>query len=122
MFFDDLPVWGYIGSVKSGVTYLYTHIHFAITYNEDRVIGVNISTDPVSPLDISQDVPLDMRFTYSVKWEPTDTPFEHRLEKYSRESVLPHNLEVCAATAATAGTSLMCVCRRSTGSPSSIRV
>ncbi len=47
MFFDDLPIWGFIGKVEKLLRpgekpelrfYLFTHIHFDIHYNEDRVI------------------------------------------------------------------------------------
>ena len=47
MFFDDLPIWGFIGKVEKLMHagekpelryYLFTHIHFDIHYNGDRVI------------------------------------------------------------------------------------
>ncbi len=47
MFFDDLPIWGFIGKVEKLMHagekpelryYLFTHIHFDIHYNSDRVI------------------------------------------------------------------------------------
>ena len=53
MFYDDLPIWGFIGKVEKIMTqsskawekhdlkyYLFTHIHFDILYNGDRVIEV----------------------------------------------------------------------------------
>jgi hypothetical protein len=53
MFFDDdLPVWGFVGKVehshqhgiRDGIkgetrTYLFTHFHFDIAYNQDQVGG-----------------------------------------------------------------------------------
>ncbi len=27
-------------------TYLFTHVHFEISWNDDRVIEINVSTDP----------------------------------------------------------------------------
>ena len=97
MFFDDLPVWGYIGKEDStmGTILLYTHVHFDVTFNEDRVIGMNVSTDKESPLDITKgDKAEEVSFSYSVKWKETETPYERRMDRFSRESVLPHNLEV----------------------------
>lgn len=97
MFLDDLPFWGLFGrhEVEQNSTALYTHIHFDISYNEDRVIGVNISTDPQSAIELEQDTKrIEMEYTYSVKWTETTIPFERRLEKYSKESLLPQNLEV----------------------------
>lgn len=48
MFYDDLPIWGFIGKVeKAGEVdkfSLFTHIHFDIQYNGERVIQVDIST------------------------------------------------------------------------------
>ena len=54
MFYDDLPIWGFIGKVEKIMTqsskawekhdlkyYLFTHIHFDILYNGDRVIEAN---------------------------------------------------------------------------------
>ncbi len=47
MFVDDLPVFGYIGEhehedlilghTESSRHFLYTHLHFAFTYNNDKV-------------------------------------------------------------------------------------
>ena len=54
MFYDELPIWGFIGKVErlpggGGVKpkerlSLFTHIHFDVLYNGDRVIQVDIST------------------------------------------------------------------------------
>jgi hypothetical protein len=62
MFIDSLPIWGFIGKVeklpaqgaKAGEggeqkekLSLFTHIHFDMRYNKDRVIQVDISTGAV---------------------------------------------------------------------------
>ena len=53
MFLDDLPIWGFIGKVEKageGERYsLFTHIHYDIQYNADRVIQVDISTGEPAP-------------------------------------------------------------------------
>ena len=50
MFYDDLPIWGFIGKIEKILHpgdrtlfkyYLFTHIHFDILYNGDRVIEVH---------------------------------------------------------------------------------
>ena len=74
--------------------YLFTHVHFDIAYNEDRVIEINVSTDPTQTVDITEDEPVKVEFSYSVKWKETTIPFERRMEKYSRYSFLPQHLEV----------------------------
>ncbi|KAJ8450994.1 hypothetical protein Cgig2_032619 [Carnegiea gigantea] len=102
MYYDDLPIWGFLGKVdKEGKLdpseykyYLYKHIHFDILYNKDRVIEINVRTDPSSMVDITEDREVDVDFMYSVKWKETDIPFEKRMDKYSQSSSLPHHLEI----------------------------
>eukprot|EP00958_Prasinococcus_capsulatus_P021371 scaffold2900_cov330-Prasinococcus_capsulatus_cf.AAC.4 len=78
MFYDDdLPLWGFIGKVEKIIHasdselryYLFTHLHFDISYNEDRVIEINLSTDPLRTVDITEDQPLNVQFSYSTKWK-----------------------------------------------------
>jgi len=107
MFYDDLPIWGFIGKVEQIFTdsgkelryYLFTHVHFEIAFHNERVIEINVSTDPTQTVDISEDqganggtVPVE--FTYSVKWKSTAVSFERRMDKYSRHGFLPHHLEI----------------------------
>lgn len=107
MFYDDLPIWGFIGKIEKliGTTdtelryFLFTHVHFEIAFHNDRVIEINVSTDPTQTVDISDDQISDgsfvpVEFTYSVKWKSTGVPFERRMDKYSRHGFLPHHLEV----------------------------
>lgn len=98
MFLDELPIWGFIGraqKVAGGVAYyLFTHIHFEVLYNGDRVIEVNVATDPHRTVDITEDKPITVDFTYSVKWKETNVTFERRMEKYQRYAVNKHHLEV----------------------------
>ena len=55
MFIDGRPIWGFIGKVEKLPSEvpgqrdrqklsLFTHIHFDVLYNGDRVIQVDIST------------------------------------------------------------------------------
>ncbi|KAF5841346.1 hypothetical protein DUNSADRAFT_13422 [Dunaliella salina] len=55
MYYDDLPVWGFIGKMEKIITtgskplykyYLFTHIDFDIKYNGKHVIEISVSTDP----------------------------------------------------------------------------
>ncbi|KAK1308363.1 hypothetical protein QJS10_CPA09g00300 [Acorus calamus] len=63
MYYDDLPIWGFIGKVdKEGKTdpseykyFLYKHINFDILYNKDRVIEINVHTDPHALADVTED-------------------------------------------------------------------
>lgn len=110
MFYDDLPIWGFVGKVENvkkpgGLLdtqyYLFTHVHFDIMYNEDRIIEINVRADPKQTVDISplvasrvegQQVPAE--FTYSVKWKETNIPYAERMNKYRKEQFLPKNLEI----------------------------
>ena len=107
MFYDDLPIWGFIGKVEKIMSqstkswekhelkyYLFTHIHFDILYNGDRVIEVNVSTDPSRTVEITEGENVIVDWTYSVKWRETSIPFEKRMDKYARYSFLPQHLEV----------------------------
>lgn len=102
MYFDDLPIWGFIGKVeKEGKSdpseykyFLYRHILFEVLHNNDRVIEINVHTDVNSMVDITEDKDIEVDFMYSVKWKETETPFEKRMEKYSQSSSLPHHLEI----------------------------
>ncbi|KAI8467030.1 MAG: EMP/nonaspanin domain family protein [Monoraphidium minutum] len=94
MFFDDdLPVWGFVGKVqhsrpkglKGGIT------------GESKVIELNVSTvsvDPNKTVDITTGEEIAVRFSYSVKWVPTELPFEDRMDRYTRYSFLPQHLEI----------------------------
>jgi hypothetical protein len=107
MYYDDLPVWGFIGKMEKifkpgGVTefkyFLFTHVDFDIKYNDDRVIEINVSTDPQEAVDISENVTsAKAKFTYSVKWSPISLPFERRLERYEKFPLNPVHLEVRGA-------------------------
>lgn len=104
MFYDDLPIWGFIGKVekvpRKGKTefiyQLFQHFHFDILYNGDRVIEVNVSTDTARALDITapEGDKVIVDYSYSVKWRETPISFERRMEKYARWSFLPQHLEV----------------------------
>ena len=73
---------------------LFTHLHFDIMYNEDRVIQVDVSTNPEAAIDISTPTARSVEFTYSVSWQPTDLPFGRRKERYEKYSFLPQHVEL----------------------------
>ncbi|KAL1323489.1 hypothetical protein HN51_033809 [Arachis hypogaea] len=97
-YLDDLPFWGFIGKLEEdswspagGGTkyYLFTHVQFDVLFNGDQVIEVNAFGDPNRAIDISNDVDVDVKFTYSVTWNATALHFENRMDRYSRTSLLP---------------------------------
>lgn len=99
MFFDDLPLWGFVGKMKETENrepryMLYTHIHFEVMYNGDRVIEVAVRTYPNEAVDISEEKDTEVKFTYSAQWDRTAVTFEKRMEKYQKHSFLPEHLEI----------------------------
>ncbi|XP_078444852.1 endomembrane protein 70 protein family [Wolffia australiana] len=101
MYYDDLPLWGFIGKVdkegKDPREYkygLYRHVVFDVLYNSDRVIEITVRTDHTALVDVTEDAELTVEFTYSVKWKETSTPFEKRMDKYSQVSSTPRHLEI----------------------------
>lgn len=110
MFYDDLPIWGFIGKVEKILRagerpdlklFLFTHIHFEVMYKGNRVVEINISANPDSTVDITEGENIIVDFTYSVKWKETNTPYERRMDKYSKYSFLPQHLEVGPVVMAT---------------------
>ncbi|XP_059065674.1 transmembrane 9 superfamily member 2-like isoform X2 [Cryptomeria japonica] len=102
MYYDDLPIWGFIGNFQkgnearpNGTTYLlYTHTGFDIFYNNDRVIEINVRTDPRFTVDITEDMEIEVDFKYSVNWMEIHIPFERRMDKYIKSSFLPQHIEI----------------------------
>ncbi|PSR91018.1 Transmembrane 9 superfamily member 3 like, partial [Actinidia chinensis var. chinensis] len=102
MYYDDLPIWGFLGKVdKEGKAdpsdykyHLFKHLHFQIFYNKDRVIEINVRTDPYAHVDLTEDKEVYVDFMYTVKWRQTNSPFDKRMDKYSQSSLLPHHLEI----------------------------
>ena len=68
--------------------------HGGLTELHAPALQVNVSTDPTRTVDITEGENTIVDYTYSVKWRETATPFERRMDKYSRYSFLPQHLEV----------------------------
>jgi len=91
-FFDDLPVWGMVGEEieieKTSRQYIYTHYHFDISYNADRVIDLNLTSEHA--IELKEGMEVD--FTYSVKWTQSPVQFENRWEKYLDKGFFEHQI------------------------------
>ncbi|KAF0464181.1 transmembrane protein TM9SF3 [Gigaspora margarita] len=93
LFLDELPVWGFVGEFDSntGDAYLYTHRIFVISYNHDKIIQVKLeSGNPVKLYWETQDIPV--RFSYSVRWEFTEDPFDSRFDKLLDTEFFEHKI------------------------------
>ena len=114
MYFDLLPIWGFIGTVEKvlrpGTTEfqhkLFTHSHFDVHFNSDRVIEIVLTprNEEDAAVDVSEGTVeqagqggLEVEFTYSVSWHETRRPFAQRLEHYEQHRHDPIHLEVCAS-------------------------
>ncbi|CAI5466688.1 unnamed protein product [Closterium sp. Yama58-4] len=74
---------------------IFTHIHFDVGYNDDRVVEIGVATDAGSmvELDNSEDKEMEVEFTYSASWRQTDMAFEKRMDRYTRYALLPQHVE-----------------------------
>merc|ERR1711871_165443 len=106
-FYDELPLWGFVGEAvtpeankpeddedepeqdpdeeEKAQLNLFTHYVFELSYNGQHVIEVNWEHDPKKVVDLNE-VPegegLDIAFTYSARWKPTETTYAERMSKY----------------------------------------
>eukprot|EP01105_Mastigella_eilhardi_P007627 TRINITY_DN1912_c0_g1_i3.p1 TRINITY_DN1912_c0_g1~~TRINITY_DN1912_c0_g1_i3.p1 ORF type:complete len:391 (+),score=128.66 TRINITY_DN1912_c0_g1_i3:72-1244(+) len=92
-FLDDLPVWGMVGEIvhtddERHQFYVYTHKDFAISYNGDHVIEVNLNYS--RPALVEPDTPLS--FSYSVTWLPSTIDYEDRFQKYLDYNFFEHQI------------------------------
>lgn len=72
--------------------YIYTHKKFVMTYNGNRVIEVNLTSE--NPVLIERGHNLD--FTYSVTWYSTDVTFDERFDKYLDYNFFEHQVQILA--------------------------
>lgn len=101
IYYDDLPFWGFVGKIEDSWTlegapkyFLFKHVQFDVLYNGNQVIEVRAFSDPDQVVDITEDVGVDVKFTYSVIWNATSAAFETRMDRYSRSSSLPVHQQI----------------------------
>jgi hypothetical protein len=96
LFLDDLPMWGMVGETLRDDTHgrmekhIFTHRSLSITYNDNRIIAVNLTSE--NPMPIDGDHNQLLQFTYSVKWKPTTTKFEDRFSRYLEYDFFEHKI------------------------------
>ncbi|OZJ05864.1 hypothetical protein BZG36_00936 [Bifiguratus adelaidae] len=93
MYIDDLPIYGNVGEYDKSTdqAYLFTHQDFTFAYNGDRIIHVELKTGNKVALNTDA-TPLNIQFTYTVKWTPTDKPFDKRFESYLDADFFEHKI------------------------------
>ncbi|XP_005109383.3 transmembrane 9 superfamily member 1 [Aplysia californica] len=99
---DDIPIRGFIGHLEEGgflphshKIYLWAHLHFNIEYNGDHIIYANVTTKEQLPISLDgASTPMELAFTYSVKWVSTDLKYENRGLRLRDNAFFPKNLEI----------------------------
>ncbi|KAI8823608.1 uncharacterized protein EV422DRAFT_361721 [Fimicolochytrium jonesii] len=94
MFVDDLPLGAYVGEAEGDNISFFTHRHFNISYRDDRIIHVKITTGDTLALPEkgTADPVFRVPFTYSVTFTETDEPFENRFNKYLDRDFFEHKI------------------------------
>lgn len=91
---DDLPMWGMVGEVLEGkdggapAKHIFTHRTLSISYNENQIIEVNLTSENPEPIVSGQ----SLAFTYTVKWTKTDKPFQGRFDRYLEDDFFEHKV------------------------------
>jgi transmembrane 9 superfamily protein 3 len=117
MYLDDLPVWGMVGEMLPKVDafsvkekddldrldhmkdlkdteiadlhpYVYTNRNLVISYNNDQVIKVDLTSDPKSLVEIKEGV--ELAFTLAVQFVSTEEEFHSRFDRYLDHDFFKH--------------------------------
>eukprot|EP00761_Pharyngomonas_kirbyi_P012383 gb/GECH01012410.1/.p1 GENE.gb/GECH01012410.1/~~gb/GECH01012410.1/.p1 ORF type:complete len:582 (+),score=48.68 gb/GECH01012410.1/:1-1746(+) len=92
MFIDDLPMWGFVGGTAARgndqIPFIYSHQHFSLGYNHDRVVEANITTSNKVPLQ--EGMPLV--FSYSVQWHGSNLDYHNRFSPYLDNKFFEHKI------------------------------
>mmetsp|Transcript_18342 Transcript_18342/g.25871 ORF Transcript_18342/g.25871 Transcript_18342/m.25871 type:complete len:677 (-) Transcript_18342:216-2246(-) len=119
MYLDDLPVWGMVGEMLPEITdsvkqekddlerlehvmdltdedaanlkpFVYTSRNLMIYYNKDRIIKVDLTSDPKSLKEAKENEKLT--FTLYVSWHATDDQFHSRWNRYLDHAFFKHQI------------------------------
>ncbi|KAG5677592.1 hypothetical protein PVAND_007340 [Polypedilum vanderplanki] len=88
MYIDGLPIWGAVGKEREKKYYIYTHKRFDIGYNGKQIIDVNLTNEHEQLLHVGAKI----SFTYEINWQPTNTPFKDRFDKYLDPNFFQHRI------------------------------
>lgn len=68
--------------------HIFTHRSLSITYNNNRIIEVNLTSENPVPIEVGQ----VLQFTYSVAWTQTTHQFEDRFNRYLEYDFFEHKI------------------------------
>jgi len=96
MYLDDLPIWGVVGESISSENgdgmkpHVYTKRTLLIKYNKERIVEVDLISEPKSLVEVKQGISLT--FETEFKWEATTMEFHSRFEKYLDQPFFKHHI------------------------------
>ena len=70
--------------------YVYTKRTLKVSYNKDRVIKVDLTSEPASLVEVKQGAKL--KFELDVQWTKTNTPFHSRFDRYLDHAFFKHQI------------------------------
>ena len=70
--------------------YAYTKRTLKVSYNKDRVIKVDLTSEPASLVEVKQGAKL--KFELDVQWTKTNTPFHSRFDRYLDHAFFKHQI------------------------------
>jgi len=86
---DGLPVWASFGKMVGAEPHVYSHQHFHLGYNGDRIVFANLTVSKLVPVLADRAV----AFTYDVAYEAMPKiPFEDRFRRYLDNSFFEHRI------------------------------
>jgi len=97
MYLDDLPVWGMVGEMLPKeedegklIPYVYQDRHLAVAYNGDRIVKVDLTSDPGSLQEVKPNQTFKFRMT--IEWTATDEPYHSRFDRYLDQQFFKHQI------------------------------
>lgn len=100
LIYDSLPVYGFVGVQEQNEltgaqdVFLFSHLHFSISYNGPHVIHINVSADQTQAVLLERGKGMIVQYSYSAEWRPTDIKFADRMLIYTRHPFFQRELEI----------------------------
>ena len=70
--------------------YVYTQRTLKVSYNDDRIIKVDLTSEPSSLTEVK--VGAILKFELDIQWETSDTPFHSRFDRYLDHAFFKHQI------------------------------
>lgn len=120
MYVDDLPVWGMVGEMLPDLAaakgekfgndlshleeavakhsenggefkaYVYTKRTLHVSFNGDRIIKVDLTSEPASLVEVT--VGKQLKFELDIQWSKSSTPFHSRFDRYLDHAFFKHQI------------------------------